>query len=277
MTTPIYYYSAEDSRLTTRLRGGLKDIYLGLMAYRLWAYLGWRDFLASTHRTVLGSVWVIVTYLFKVVSLGYIYSRVLNDDLEKMLAYIAAGLALWDFISTILGGGVSVFLSQATLIKERADPLSSIALRNLVKTFLQFGYRLAGFAIVVALLGMPLRWAHLLVVPGLMVYMVAAFPLLLALGSLGARFRDLGEVAQPLTLLLFLVSPVLWHSGHLGNASWVSEFNPVAHFLEIVRAPMMGQVPSSLSAGWVLASIILAWGAGLIVFSRVRNRVVFWV
>lgn len=274
---PVYYYSAAGRRFVDDIYDGLADIRAGFGSYSLWAYLGWRDFVASTKRTLLGSVWTIVTYLLKVACLGYIYARVLNDDPRLMFAYVAAGLALWDFIATVVTGGLSAFLSHPALIKERADPLSGIALRTLVKAVLQLGYRMIGYVVIAVVLKMPLTFAHFLVLPGLAVYLLVSFPLLLMLGSLGARYRDLGEIIQPIMLLLFLISPVLWHSGHLGAESWIGHYNPLSHVLEIVREPMLGRPPSMTSVIWVSGLLATSWVLAIGVFGRAKNSIVFWV
>ena len=77
--------------------------------------------------------------------------------------------------------------------------------------------------------------------------------------------------------MAFFVSAIIWRPEQLKDQEYLLVFNPFYTLLEIVRAPLMGEVPSLgvyLSAiGFSLGIIVLSWS----VFSRVRGRIAFWV
>jgi lipopolysaccharide transport system permease protein len=58
---------------------------------------------------------------------------------------------------------------------------------------------------------------------------------------------------------------------------WMLPFNPFFTLLEILRAPLLGEIPSLavyVSAG--LSSAALC-GVTWVMFARVRGRIAFWV
>lgn len=272
-----YYFSAEERGWRPALRDALQDLGAGLRRADFWLYMGLREFHAGTRKTVLGNAWTLIAFLFKVVCLGYVYASMLSNERSHMFVYIAAGLALWDFLSTVIAGGVSVFAANASALRERNDPISIVVYQTLVRLGAQLGVRLLGFAMIAVGLGTGVSPIQLLAIPGLALYFVAAFPVTLLIGCLGTRYRDLGQAIQPLMILLFLVTPVLWEPHAIGNAQWVTLFNPLTHFLALVRDPLLGQLPSLLSIGITCGFTAVCWVLAVVTFARVKNFLVFWV
>ena len=86
---------------------------------------------------------------------------------------------------------------------------------------------------------------------------VAAFALLMPLlGAVAARFRDIPMIVTSVMQISFFVTPVMWQAQQLTErAQLVVHWNPLAAFLELLRAPLLGHVPSS--EAWALASATL--------------------
>ena len=63
----------------------------------------------------------------------------------------------------------------------------------------------------------------------------------------------------------------------VGRNTWIVDWNPLYHFLEVVRAPMYGMMPSSTT--WVAIAIItvLGWTGTMLVFAKYRSRIPYWV
>jgi lipopolysaccharide transport system permease protein len=55
------------------------------------------------------------------------------------------------------------------------------------------------------------------------------------------------------------------------------EFNPFYHMISLVRAPLMGDIPSYNT--WIFCGVaaLIGWGIALLVYARSRDRVVFWL
>jgi ABC-2 type transport system permease protein/lipopolysaccharide transport system permease protein len=72
--------------------------------------------------------------------------------------------------------------------------------------------------------------------------------------------------------IVFFMTPIMWKPELLG-----STFNPFYHLVEIVRAPLLGQVPSAenyIALGLIsMANFLLA----AVLFVRFRARISYWV
>jgi len=63
----------------------------------------------------------------------------------------------------------------------------------------------------------------------------------------------------------------------LGDAAILAHINPVFHFIEIVRAPLLGKLPMAESWLVALVTIGLGFAAALLLFQRVSRRIVYWL
>jgi lipopolysaccharide transport system permease protein len=118
----------------------------------------------------------------------------------------------------------------------------------------------------------------LLALPGFALWLIDSLALSVLLGALCARFRDIPPIVGSLLQMMFFVTPVIWKPDLIhADMRWLLPLNPFYSILEMVRAPMLGQVPGAstyLSAG--LYSIALC-AATWLLFCRVRGRIAFWV
>jgi ABC-type polysaccharide/polyol phosphate export permease len=69
----------------------------------------------------------------------------------------------------------------------------------------------------------------------------------------------------------------MWQPSQLRSYEYLLALNPFFSMLEIVRGPLLGEIPSvTIYASALLYSALLVVLSGLL-FSRVRGRIAFWV
>ena len=117
----------------------------------------------------------------------------------------------------------------------------------------------------------------LYLVPMLVLYFCNGLWVNRLFGIIGARARDTAQLVGPLMLIAFLATPVLWPSSALGANAFIGTYNPLSHFIDIIREPLLGIVPPFSSLVLVSAIMIVGWSAALFVFARTRNHIVFWL
>jgi lipopolysaccharide transport system permease protein len=99
----------------------------------------------------------------------------------------------------------------------------------------------------------------------------------LLLGTICARFRDIPPIVNSVMQMAFFISAVIWKPSQLGRHEWLLAFNPFFTLLEVVRAPLLGSVPSLAVWGSALLSSVVLWAASWMLFARVRGRIAFWI
>ena len=88
----------------------------------------------------------------------------------------------------------------------------------------------------------PLGWSFMLIVPGLVLSILAVFGAVLALSIVAARFRDIQLIVSTVLQLVFLLTPIIWDAKSLRGVAltYVADFNPIYHLIEVVRAAAAG-------------------------------------
>ncbi|MDF2811317.1 MAG: hypothetical protein K0S56_2348, partial [Microvirga sp.] len=92
------------------------------------------------------------------------------------------------------------------------------------------------------------------------------------------RFRDLPQIIQNFIQVAFFISPVTWQVELLDEQfRYLVNVNPFAAFLRIVSEPLLGRIPdiaTYASAGLTIVVLaLIAWP----LFSRFRQRIVYWL
>jgi lipopolysaccharide transport system permease protein len=151
--------------------------------------------------------------------------------------------------------------------------------RMLARQLIVLAHNLTLVIVIWFLFPWPLTLAPLLILPGLAINIIAVFGAVLALSIVAARFRDIHLIVATLLQLLFLITPIIWDTKGLrgSNLRFVADLNPIYHLIEVVRRPILGEVPSLSS--WLFSGItaIVCMVVGCMFYARYRYRVPFWV
>jgi ABC-2 type transport system permease protein/lipopolysaccharide transport system permease protein len=117
----------------------------------------------------------------------------------------------------------------------------------------------------------------LLAAPGLALVVLNAVFAALTLGVLSARFRDIPQIVASVVQLLFFLTPIMWKAEMLGPRASFVIYNPFYHMVEIVRAPLLGQWPTTMSVTTALVLTLANAALAVVLFARFRARIAYWV
>jgi ABC-2 type transport system permease protein len=295
----------EPSRTFAR---AIADIRGGLHERELWSHLGWQDIKQRYRRSVLGPFWITISQGVLALGLGILYALLFKVEIKTFLPFIAIGFIIWTFISGCLTEGMETFIANEGLIKHLPAPLTVYVLRSVWRQTLMFAHNLIVYVIILlvfiktlssqyALTGdgkcndtnichPGLGWMLLTAIPAFALLAINAGWVTLFLGVISTRFRDFPQLIGSVIQLLFYLTPIVWpidqlySGGNRESVEWALPFvylNPFYHFVQILRAPLIGQAVSAWS--WVVVGgiTIVGWGLALLVLRNYRSRVSYWV
>lgn len=243
----------------------------------LWTELGWQDILARFRRSWAGPIWLLLSAVIFVGALGVVYSTIFNMSIRTYIPVVAVGLAVWNFISATTSEAVLVFVESEMYIRQRRMNLFIFVLRVIWRNILIFFNQLFVSIVVIVVFGAFTIKTFPLALLGIFLLFIQALWVVPLLGVLGTRFRDLQPMIQNVLLVCFLVTPVLWLPELLGSRRFISDFNPLSHFIGIIREPLLGTVPSATSYAVVAVVFVIGFTLAGIIYGRFRNRVVYWL
>src|SRR6201991_4123007 len=271
--------AAAQSRTMSRAR---RDLIDGFARRELWAHLGWQDIKQRYRRSVLGPFWITIATGTTAVAMGLLYSKLFKLPLAEHLPYVTLGLIIWNLINASILEGADVFVANEGLIKQLPTPLSVHVYRLVWRQVILFGHKAIIFVIIAALLPQPWKWTDLSVIPALALIVLNCVWVALCFGILATRYRDISPLLFSLVQLLFFMTPIIWNESTLrqqgaGSYAKVVELNPLLHYLDIVRAPLLGADQELRHWLVVLSLTVIGWIFALFAMRQYRARVPYWV
>lgn len=259
------------------LSSAVADWKGALAMWRLWVALGHEDIIDRYRRSILGATWVVLSFILFVLVKISVFGQMASVSVEEFGLFVTIGFGLWSFISAMLVDGCAAFIHSRHWILGSATPYPVFILQALFRNVLIFAAMLVVMLAALVWKGNPWTVASLSVIPGLMMYVLTSLWLSAILAPLCARHRDAYHAIQTGVRLIFFVTPILWMPGLTPQLETIAALNPVTHFLEIVREPLLyGTVPWD-SWRWVGLINLIGLPLGLLVYARTRSNLVFWV
>ena len=263
-------------RRSARLHLAMRDVLDGAKLWPLWGKLGWNDILQRYRWSFLGPFWLTVSMAVMVIALGIVYSQIFKTPINDFMPFLCLGLLIWNFINTVLNNAGALFTGAESYVRQIRLPYSIYLYRFIWSNVIVFAHN------AVIYLGVMIYYevwpeTFLYAIPGLLLLVLNGALASLYIGIISARFRDIPQIIVSLTQIAFYVTPIIWKPEILGSRSAILLFNPFHHLIEIVRGPLLGQLPSleSYTAVGIITAVNLAAAAAF--FIRFRARISYWV
>jgi lipopolysaccharide transport system permease protein len=212
-------------------------------------------------------------------AMGVVFSQLFRSSLDSYLPFLTAGIILWGFISAVISEGCLGFISAEAVIKQLPVPLFVHILRLVWRNVLILGHNIVIIPIVFVLFGRSLTISALAALPGLSLLIANLCWIALLLAIISARYRDLPQVVASVLQVFFYLTPIMWVPTDLSTeiGRYILVLNPAYHLLEIVRAPLLGQMPTTLNWQVSIALLVVGWTAAAVLFGRYKGRVAYWL
>lgn len=236
------------------------------------------------------------------IGLGLLYSQLFQAHIQTFLPYITVGFIVWNFMLGCITEGTDTFIRNEGLIKHLPAPLTVYALRTVWRLTIMFAHNLLVYFVVVAIFWSDLSgnyqitpvtgawqpgisWSALLAIPAFVLIAVNGGWVAILFGIISTRYRDIPQVVNSLVQLLFFMTPIVWTTDILtskfgeaaGGRALIAELNPLYHYVQILRAPLIGNVQSWHN--WVVVGgfTVVGWGLAFLAMRNYRARVSYWV
>jgi homopolymeric O-antigen transport system permease protein len=261
-----------------RTSQAVADVCGGARLWRLWLMLGWIDIRQRYRRAIIGPFWITISMGIMVGTLGVLYSSLFKLDITEFIPYLSAGFAVWFLISSTINEGTFIFVQAEGMIRNTSLPISIHLYRLIWRNVITFGHN------IVVMLGVYVYFRFnpgmrvFFLIPGLLIVLVNLAAAVLLLGVICARFRDAPPIISNLMQIAFFVTPILYRPDLLaGKLTVFAQWNPLYHLLEVVRAPLLGSIPSANTFLILIVITSANWGFAFLFYRQFRSRIAFWL
>jgi lipopolysaccharide transport system permease protein len=199
--------------------------------------------------SLMGKYWNILHPVIVVIIYTLIFSRILGirsnqaDSGSGMTyaAFLCAGLLPWNFFTELMQRGTGSFHEFAHLIKKISFPILIPHLSMGLSICITFCISIAVyFCFLIATQSQHL--SNIVFLPFIVV-LQAFFTLGLAmiLGVVNVFFKDVQQLLSIGLQLLFWATPIVYSAEAVPQKyKWISELNPMSHFVELYRFVFLG-------------------------------------
>jgi len=238
----------------------------------------WLDIVCHYRRSRIGPLWETVNILVMVLGLSVVSSAVIGGDVTDLIGFIGLGIIIWTAISTLIMEGATTFVRNASLITTSNVSIDCYVGRTVLRTLIVFCHHIVLYFLGLALLLVPLSWTSLLSLVGIALLFINGYWVGVVLAFLCARFRDLELIIRNLLQLAFFITPVFWKADLVVSSKRaIVDYNVLFYFIEIIRAPLLGQVPPFTYYAVAVGCTIVGYIIAVLVYQRMRRQLAFFV
>ena len=256
----------------------LTDLIEGTLAWRIWYVMGVSELRQRYRRSTLGPLWVTMSLAVQAFVMGVLLSFLFQTDINRHLPYICISLVTWTFISGAINEGTSCFTGLSGTILQVRRPLSTYVALTLWRNALIYAHTIIVFIIIAVIFRIIPSTPYLLIPFGLTLLLLNMGWMVLTVGLISARFRDVPLLISNLFTILMWLTPVYYRPEQLDpSIRIIIELNPLTYVLDVARGPFLNEVPPLSTWLAVALMAVFGWVLAFALFVRTRARVPYWL
>lgn len=258
----------------------LQDIVDGIKKWPIWLMLAKHDLYLRYRRSFLGPIWLTLSIAITIYSMGFLYSFLFHSPLERYLPFLATGMVSWLLISHLLTNACQAFIASSGYMREVKLPYTLYVHRVACRGVLTFLHDIIALIPIYFLFPqtVQINLSIFFIIPGLLLIYVNAISYGIILATLSARYRDVSQLIGSMMRVIFFLTPVMWDPNRLPPVlQLISEYNPFYAFIQCIRAPLLGDLPSVHHLELVLLMTLLGFIGGFFLLSKYRTRIIYWL
>lgn len=264
--------------LTYRHTQCLLDMKESLKLWRLACSMAWLDIKLRYKGSLLGPLWMTCTSGVMILTIGIIYGSLFGTRMDHYLPFLSISLILWqNAFSTTMTDACQCFLQSDTFVHSLKLPFFLQALRTVIRNLIIVTLNLIIPLIVFIYYKKFPGLISFLSLPGLFLWFMDSLAICLLLGCICARFRDTPQIINSIIQIVYYLTPIMWMPSQIHNYQQLLLINPIYSIMQVIKGPLLGEVPSISIYSCALAYSIILWLIAWFTFIRSKIRLAFWI
>lgn len=227
----------------------------------------------------LGVLWIVLKPLSLAITYGVIFHFILSGPArpENFVQYLIVGVFVFEFFTGCFGPGSKAITSNSKLVQSFGFPRILLPISVIVEQAMRMVPVVLLLGILLLILGEPIAWSWLLVIPILVVMGVFNLGVALMVARISVRTRDVQQLVPIVSRVLFYASGIFFDvDGALADYPTlltIVHLNPIYEFIAIVRDVLLDGYSAPLIA-WIAAPIwaLVMLVGGVIFFWQAEER-----
>lgn len=245
-----------------------------------WAMSSWLDILVRSRKSFLGPLWLLAPAVVYVFGVGSFFAGMFGRSLGEFTTHVALGMMVFRTLMSALIGSAGVFVGSQSFIMDGHMRLTDYILQSLARSGFDLLMFVPSAIVALMLYGHANPYGLLLAVPMMCLIYLNALWISVAFALIGARFSDFGQLLANVSIFMFLLTPIIWYTDSVPTGSLRAQLmrlNPLYHFVEVFRAPVMGQPVEMVSVVIVCAMTVVGLAVATLLYRRYARFVPLWI
>ena len=259
------------------LRDGFRELKDALISHEQWLYMGLMDIRLRYRRSVIGPWWVTISTGIMIMMLGFLWSHIFNQTIDTYLPFFVIGFIVWNWMSAQINDAAGGFFSFQGAIKQIKLPLPIYILRLHTRQAIILAHNSIIIMLVLLFMHKGFSSLSLMALPHLILIELNLLCLSMIVAIFCTRFQDMAQVISVATQIIFFFTPILWQADILKDRVYLAEWNPIYHWIEMIRAPLLGNLPTLNNYLWSVSSLALLFLIATYYLGRYRSRIAYWL
>jgi lipopolysaccharide transport system permease protein len=256
---------------------GLNEINRGFRSHEQWAYMALQDIRLRYRRSIIGPWWVTISSSVMILMLGFLWSHIFNQTIANYLPYFAIGFVVWGWMSSHIIDSAAGFFQFQGVIKQIKLPFPIFIFRCNMRQAIILTHNSLIIAAVLLFVGKGFSLLSIIAIPNLILIQLNLTLLSVVITIFCTRYQDMTQVVNVGSQIIFFFTPILWQVDSIKNKMYLAEWNPIYHWIELIRAPLLGSLPTLSDYLWSGFSAIILFVLATYFLGRYRSRIAFWL
>src|SRR3954447_2113346 len=254
-----------------------RDLVEAVRLAPVWIHAGLIDVVWRFRRTRIGPFWHTLSLAAFVLVVGVVWSTSLHQDPYGYFRYVTVSLIVWGLIASFITDGTNILIAGQSTALSMRFPYAAFAFAHVWRGLLLLGHHLVFYVFVMVLTGLSPGWTILLAIPALALLVANGVWMSLLAGIVCLRWRDMAQGISSAMQIAMFITPVFWPKQFLGpNLAFAADYNPLYHLVQILRDPLLGNVPPADSWIWASTTLVVGSVVTLWTYGRNRDRLPYW-
>jgi ABC-type polysaccharide/polyol phosphate export permease len=253
------------------------DLKRAVYFRHIWINIALAEIKGSYKRTKLGPLWISLSTIILLFSMGPLYSVIFKTDFKSYFVYLACGFVFWALIKDILLESSNEYVNSQSYILSQPYPISIYIFKCVFKNLIIFLHNFIIVLIATTYFTENLTILNFLTfLLGLFINLLILFFVGLSLSVICLRYRDVSNIIQNLFTVFFFITPILWKPSLLEGKTAFIYGNIFFSMIDVMRSPLIGNQFPTLSFIICIIALFFSILISIYFFGKYKNKVALW-
>lgn len=254
------------------------NLYLkGFERINSWCFLGYQEILLKYRRSILGPWWATITVILLITLLSFLWSKIFGLQLKYYVPYFSIGYIIWIFFSNTISESCTLLVENANIIKQTNTLIIAFNIKLLIKNIILLLHNSTIIFFILFTYTDVNIFNILISFFSIIMLCIVLLNLSIIISILSAKFFDFSQLIINLTQLAFFLTPIIWEPSFLKDKIWVTDLNPIYHWFELIRQPLIGGDIPSGSFIVLFFSILLSFIIAIFSLGYSSKKIPLWL